>query len=121
MNGKRTPEFAAYRDARYRCRNRNYKYWYRYGGRGIEFRFTTFDEFMDEIGPRPPGMVLDRIDNNGHYAKGNVRWVTPRVSRMNQRPLPPDHPEINRRRQFAKQMMMRSGGRWAGRIPGTPS
>lgn len=72
----RTPEYHIYASARNRCTSPNNPYWHRYGGRGIEFRFVDFETFFAEIGPRPtPQHSLDRIDNNGHYEIGNVRWA----------------------------------------------
>ena len=42
----------------------------------VEFRFKSFDEFFAELGPRPDGCSVDRIDTLGHYEVGNVRWAT---------------------------------------------
>lgn len=72
-----SPEYTAYQNAKTRCTNRNKAGWDCYGGRGIEFRFTSFVEFFAEVGTRPSAAhSLDRIDNNGHYESGNVRWAT---------------------------------------------
>jgi hypothetical protein len=65
--------FNAYHNAKKRCTDLNDK---NYGGRGIEFRFTSFEEFYMELGDPPPGMSLGRINNDGHYEPGNVRWET---------------------------------------------
>jgi hypothetical protein len=77
-----TPEYIAYNDAKERCTKTNDKEWKRYGGRGIKFLFTSFEQFFAELGPRPEGKLktgkarysLDRYPNNdGHYEPGNVR------------------------------------------------
>jgi len=79
------PERLAFLDAQRRCTNPKVKAWKYYGGRGIEFRFTSFDQFFAELGPRPEGMSLDRKDNDGHYEPGNVRWATPSEQNSNKR------------------------------------
>jgi hypothetical protein len=83
---KHTPEYVAYHHAMARCTKPNHKDWKYYGGRGIQFRFTSFRQFFVELGPRPDGKSLDRVNNNGHYEPGNVRWATRTEQNRNQRP-----------------------------------
>jgi hypothetical protein len=81
----RTPAYNSYIKAKHRCICPNFKQWKDYGGRGIEFRFQSFEEFFMELGPRPEHKTLDRIDVNGHYEKGNVRWATRLEQQRNRR------------------------------------
>jgi hypothetical protein len=66
-----------------RCTNPKNPDYQQYGGRGIEFRFTSPTELVAAIGMRPAGMTLDRIDSGGHYEVGNVRWATPKEQANN--------------------------------------
>lgn len=81
------PEYAIYMAAKMRCTNPNDKDYSDYGGRGIHFRFKSFAKFFDEVGFRPSAThLLDRINNDGDYKAGNVRWATPAESAANRRP-----------------------------------
>lgn len=70
-----------------RCNNPNIHNYSRYGGRGIRNKFKSADEFVDyvinELRVDPRGLQIDRIDNNGHYEKGNIRFVTAEVNTNN--------------------------------------
>ena len=83
QNGEVTTEYNSFAHAKDRCHNPNTDKWKDYGGRGIEFRFDSFKEFIEELGPRPAGTTVDRINTNGHYEKGNVKWSTPKEQANN--------------------------------------
>lgn len=81
-----TPEYAAYANAKDRCINSNNQSWKDYGGRGIEFRFASFEQFIAHIGRKPSSdFSLDRIDNDSHYMIGNVQWSTESQQKWNRR------------------------------------
>ncbi len=72
-----------------RCENPKSAKYKDYGGRGIKIKFTSSDEFVDyvinvlKVDPR--GLQIDRIDNNGHYEPGNIRFTTSKVNNNNKR------------------------------------
>lgn len=81
-----SPEYNCFHHAKKRCQSPKNSCYRHYGGRGIEFRFTSFEEFFAEVGKRPsPSHSIERINNNGHYEKGNVRWATKEEQGKNKR------------------------------------
>lgn len=78
-------EYRSYIAAKNRCTNPKNDKFHLYGQRGIEFRFNDFNDFFDCLGEKPKGTTLDRIDSNGHYEKGNVRWADNKTQSTNRR------------------------------------
>lgn len=71
-----------------RCTNPTHHHWAGYGGRGITVceRWRTFANFLADMGERPEGMTLDRIDNDRGYEPGNCRWTDWSTQAKNRRP-----------------------------------
>lgn len=81
-------ERRAFHNAKARCQCKTATGYENYGGRGIEFRFSDFKSFYDHVGPKPSPMhTLDRVNNEGHYEEGNIRWVVRADQNRNRRPV----------------------------------
>jgi hypothetical protein len=81
-----TSEYRSLYNVRVRCNNPNDKYYHNYGGRGIKCLINTVEELIETIGYRPsPEHSIDRIDTNGNYEIGNIRWSTKIIQEQNRR------------------------------------
>jgi len=75
-----SPYYKAWHGMIQRCVNPNHTKFKRYGGRGITVcdSWMKFENFAADMGEKPTGMSLGRINNDGNYEPGNCRWETPR-------------------------------------------
>jgi hypothetical protein len=76
QNYERTPTYISWFCMIQRCYNPNRDYFHRYGGRGIRVckRWHTFKNFLADLGERPEGAMLGRINHSSDYKPSNVRW-----------------------------------------------
>jgi len=84
----RHPLFQTYQGMVQRCTNTNHKDWNNYGGRGIvvcDRWLQSFENFIEDVGERPNGCTLDRINRDGPYCKENCRWATASLQNKNKR------------------------------------
>ena len=72
---------------RTRCNNSNVPHYKNYGGRGITIcpEWDDFSVFLRDMGECPPGLSIERINNDGNYEKGNCCWADRLTQRLNQR------------------------------------
>jgi hypothetical protein len=91
---KATPTYSSWKSLKKRCTNMNIRGYDNYGGRGITVcerwlgtsRGEGFTNFLADMGVRPEGTTLDRIDVDGNYEPGNCRWATPYEQTHNRSP-----------------------------------
>lgn len=86
--GKYTREYSSWQSAIQRCENKFSKDYARYGARGIQIcaRWReSFEEFREDMGPRPPKTTLERNDVDGNYEPGNCVWATATTQSRNKR------------------------------------
>ena len=86
---KGSPTWRSWQSMLDRCTNSKSLNYHKYGGRGIKVcaEWLFFEHFYADMGVRPEGKTLDRIDTYGNYEPGNCRWATLSEQNKNRRPV----------------------------------
>lgn len=88
---KESPTYYTWKGMKARCLNPEATSYPKYGALGISVcdKWLDFIGFLEDMGIRPPGMTLDRIDPYGNYEPSNCRWATPAAQQRNRRTIKP--------------------------------
>lgn len=112
-NRSDNPIYSLYNNMKDRCYRQNHKFYADYSGRGILvcdrwLGVNGFTNFVNDMGERPKGMTLDRVDNNKGYSPENCRWANRSVQAINRR--------IRKTNTSGTTGVMRMGAKWMAHI-----
>lgn len=110
-----TPTYSSWVSARSRCRYEKDSSYPRYGGKGIEICdrwYNSFENFLEDMGERPEGKTLDRIDGERGYYPENCRWATLVEQSSNRKHT---HPSLSKYRGV---FYKKTNGRWLSSLSG---
>lgn len=105
VNGKQTKTYMIWSSMLQRCTNPNNKDYKNYGARGITVScsWRDFAIFYADMGKKPDGLTLERVNNDHHYCKSNCIWASRKVQANNQRPKKLNYKQVESIRVLLEQ------------------